>query len=103
MAHHTTTHPLLRSQPGKVACQQFFGFELAVAGCMWLCLAPCLPQAERIAPTCAQLVRHELVPLIAEGQLMQSKLLADKMFSGLGQPLAALGKKMFPAIKKKHT
>lgn len=30
------------------------------------------------------------------------KLPADKMFAELGQPLALLGKKMFPAIKKKH-
>lgn len=33
---------------------------------------------------------------------MQIKLLADKMFAGPGQPLALLGKKMFPAIKKKR-
>lgn len=30
-----------------------FWLLLAVTGCVWLCLAPCHPQAERIAPTCA--------------------------------------------------
>lgn len=54
----TTVGLLLRSQLGEFTCQQlFFCCELAVAGCIWLCLAPCLPQAGLITYTCAQLFR----------------------------------------------